>query len=98
MTIEPAIEVMEMCELDEGWVDRTSEFDRLAPKLLLTMYALALSERDVNPKRYWEEIFEQLGDVVDEVVRYKQNGRTWTETHKIIVSLRAHATTLCRCT
>ncbi|CAG7557577.1 unnamed protein product [Fusarium equiseti] len=93
-----SLEVVTDRDLDEGWVDRTSEFNRLAPKLLLTMYALALSERDVRPKRYWEGVFEQLGDVVDQVTEFEQDGRKWKETHKIIVSLQVHATALCGCT
>lgn len=84
-------------DLEEGWVDRTPAFDRLAPKLLLTMYTFALSERNVKPERYWDEVFEQLGDVVDEVTEYERDGKKWMETHKFIVSLRAHATALCGC-
>ncbi|KAJ4138692.1 hypothetical protein NW768_002549 [Fusarium equiseti] len=93
-----SLEVITDRELDAGWIDRTSEFDQLAPKLLRTMYALALTEGDVKPRRYWEEVFEQLGDVVDQVMEYEQDGKKWTETHKIIVSLQVHATALCGCT
>ncbi|KAJ4019614.1 hypothetical protein NW766_003356 [Fusarium irregulare] len=93
-----SLEVVTDRGLEQGWVDRTPAFDRLAPKLLLTMYTFALSERDVKPKRYWEEVFDQIGDVVDQVMEYEQDGRKWTETHKYVVSLRAHATALCGCT
>lgn len=93
-----SLEVVTDRNLDQGWIDRTSEFDQLAPNLLQTMYAFALSQKDVKPKRYWEEVFEQLGDVVDQVTEYEQDGRKWKETHKIIVSLQVHATALCGCT
>ncbi|KAH7183532.1 uncharacterized protein B0J16DRAFT_165016 [Fusarium flagelliforme] len=93
-----SLEVVADRNLDEGWIDRTSKFDQLAPKLLQTMYAFALTQGDFKPKRYWEEVFEQLGDVVDQETEYEHDGKTWTETHKTIVSLRVHATALCGCT
>jgi hypothetical protein len=96
-----SLEVVVDRPLGGAWVDRTNAIDTLAPKMLLTMYGLALAEGTFEAKRHWEEVLDQRGQVIDEELEiYVSDGETTrTETHKIITigSLKAHPSVLCNC-
>ncbi|CAF3598166.1 unnamed protein product [Fusarium graminearum] len=96
-----SLEVVTDRELDSSWVDRTNSIETLAPKMLLTMYGLALAEGSPQARHHWESVFEQRGDVIDEEHEcYVSDGVTIeAKTHKKIVigSLRVHADCLCGC-
>ncbi|RGP63916.1 hypothetical protein FSPOR_8243 [Fusarium sporotrichioides] len=96
-----SLEVVTDRDLDRLWVDRTNSIEKLASKMLLTMYGLALAEGSFKARKHWEWVLYQRGDIIDEEQDHDgpDGGTTSTETHKTIVigSLRVHADCLCDC-
>ncbi|KAF4964240.1 hypothetical protein FSARC_7794 [Fusarium sarcochroum] len=65
-----SFDVVTEYKMDVEWVDRTSMIELLCPKLLRTLYGLAMAEAG-EAREYWGEIFEKSGGVVDlEVIEH----------------------------
>ncbi|KAI6758627.1 hypothetical protein HG530_010867 [Fusarium avenaceum] len=58
------LEVVTEKILDEGWVDRTSNIDSLANKMMRLFYGLSIAEGSQWNRKYWAKVFKESGGVI----------------------------------
>ncbi|GKU22178.1 hypothetical protein FLAG1_09389 [Fusarium langsethiae] len=96
-----SLEVVTDREMDEVWIDRTDEIERLSQKMLRMMYILSRQNGTPKTKRHWEWAISTRGYVTDEEWKFKNpDGVTFSyQTHKTIYAgpMKRHAEWLCNC-